>query len=151
MSLLESFSDYVDNKNNINEHEGWVVVGYDKKTRRAEILSIPLIRKEAVRFLQNFESQLSKMADKFQKYTKLDIKHASEVFESNIEEDINEKEFYINKNNPEDEIIISVKKDLEGKYVVLYQKPNRFVDETREFLIDIKQIPELIKILKRVK
>lgn len=90
MSLLESFSDYVDNKNNINEHEGWVVVGYDKKTRRAEILSIPLIKKEAVRFLQNFESQLSKMADKFQKYTKLDIKHASEVFEGNIEEDINE-------------------------------------------------------------
>lgn len=150
MSLLESFSDYVENKGNINEHEGWLVVGFDKKTRKAEILSIPLIRKEAVRFLQNFEAQLSKMANKFQKYTKLDIVHASEVFESTIEDDINENKFYIDKNNREEEIVVSVKKDLGGSYVTLYQR-HPFADEEREFVIDAKQIPELIKILKRVK
>jgi hypothetical protein len=70
--------------NEKSDHEGWLVVGYDKKTRKAEILSIPLIRKEAVRFLQNFEAQLSKMADKFKIYSKLDIVHASEVFEHNL-------------------------------------------------------------------
>ena len=70
--------------NEKSDHEGWLVVGYDKKTRKAEILSIPLIRQEAVRFLQNFEAQLSKMADKFKIYSKLDIVHASEVFEHNL-------------------------------------------------------------------
>lgn len=146
MSLLESFSDYVDNKNNINEHEGWVVVGFDKKTRKAEILSIPLIRKEAVRFLQNFEAQLSKMANKFQKYTKLDIKHTSEVFESNIEEDINENRFYIDKNNPYEKITVQLNKDT----VVLYAE-NPFSNESMRFVINNDQVSELIKILNRVK
>jgi hypothetical protein len=64
------------------DHEGWLVVGFDKDTKKAEVLSIPLLRKEAVRFLQSFESQMGKLADHMKKYTKLKLAHASEVFES---------------------------------------------------------------------
>ena len=65
-----------------SDHEGWLVVGFDKDTKKAEVLSIPLLRKEAVRFLQSFESQMGKLADHMKKYTKLKLAHASEVFES---------------------------------------------------------------------
>lgn len=83
MSYIKTYNDFV-NESKMNEssdHEGWLVIGFDSKTKEAEILSIPLIRKEAVRFLQNFETQMSKMSDKLKKYTKLKLVHASEVFE----------------------------------------------------------------------
>ena len=64
------------------DHDGWLVIGFDKDSKKAEVLSIPLIRKEAVRFLQNFEAQMGKLADGMKKYTKLKLTHASEVFES---------------------------------------------------------------------
>ena len=86
MSIVKNYSDFISESrlNEKSDHEGWLVIGFDKNTKEAEILSIPLIRKEAVRFLQNFESQMSKMAEKFRQYTKLKLVHASEVFEGRV-------------------------------------------------------------------
>ena len=82
MSFVKTYSEFLNESlNEESKHEGWIVVGFDKKTRKAEILSIPLIRKEATRFLQSFESTMLKMAEKLRKYSKLKIVHASEVFE----------------------------------------------------------------------
>lgn len=77
---VEESSDLFLNEN--SSHEGWLVIGFDSKTKQAEILSIPLIKREAIRFLQNFEVQMSKMAKSMKKYNKLKIVHASEVLES---------------------------------------------------------------------
>ena len=65
-----------------SDHEGWFVIGFDKDSKKAEILSIPLIKKEAIRFLQSFEVQMGKLSDNMKKYTKLKLAHASDVFET---------------------------------------------------------------------
>ena len=86
MSFIKNYNEFV-SESKINEndsHEGWLVIGFDTKTKEAEILSIPLIKKEAIRFLQNFEVQMSKMSDKLRKYSKLKLAHASEVFEGSV-------------------------------------------------------------------
>lgn len=93
MSFIKNYNDFV-SESKINEdsqHEGWLVVGFDTQSKEVEILSIPLIKKEAIRFLQNFEVQMSKMSDKLKKYTKLKIVHASEVFEGSVFEHNGEK------------------------------------------------------------
>lgn len=64
-----------------------------------------------------------------------------------LNENLNENQFFIDKNNPEEKIVVSVKK---GGYVVFYQS-HPFSNETREFIVDVKQIPELIKILSKIK
>jgi len=93
MAFRKNFAEFLAENNNdskysdlflseSSEHEGWLVVGFDTDTKQAEVLSIPLLKKEAIRFLQNFEVQMSKLADSMKKYTKLKLVHASEVFES---------------------------------------------------------------------
>lgn len=82
MAFVKTYGEFLNESlNEESRHEGWIVVGFDKKTRKAEILSIPLIRKEAVRFLQSFENTMHKMAEKLRKYSKFKIVHASDVFE----------------------------------------------------------------------
>ena len=79
MKLTKTYEEFLLEKSG---HEGWLVIGFDKKSKKAEILSIPLIKREAQRFMNNFEDQMSKLSKKMQKYAKLKLMHASEVFES---------------------------------------------------------------------
>lgn len=68
-----------------------------------------------------------------------------------LNENLNEKQFFIDKSNPEEKIVVSAKEDLEGGYLVFTQPHPFSYGETREFTVTSKQIPELIKILNKLK
>lgn len=61
--------------------------------------------------------------------------------------DINENKFYIDKDQPDETIVVEVNR---GGFVTLYQS-HHLSGESRRFVIDTRQLPELIKILSKIK
>jgi hypothetical protein len=80
--------------------------------------------------------------------TRLNISQVknSKLYKSYIKESLNESKYYIDKDNHEETISIEKKKD----FITLYQE-NPYSGDNRSFVIASEQLPELIKILNKLK
>ena len=76
---------------------GFVITAKDKNTKKRDIISMVLPKKEAIRFLQSMEVTISKMADKLQQYSELKMVSLSEsltLIETDLGRDLNESELF---------------------------------------------------------